>query len=76
MLVLHGSWLPERTRFYLWAERTEGEERRRGRKPAVPPHPFAAPAEALTAACRTLALDLSGIEKMDTAGAWLIGRLP
>lgn len=71
MLVLHGSWLPERTRFYLWAERTEEEERRRGRKPAVPPHPFAAPAEALIAACRALAFDLNALEPPANLEAWL-----
>lgn len=71
MLVLHGSWLPGRTRFCLWAEKPEVQARRRGRKAAVPPHPLAAPVEALTAACRALTLELSVLDPPETIEAWL-----
>lgn len=71
MLVLHGSWLPGRTRFCLWAERPAAEARRRGRKPAVPPHPLAVPLEALTAACRALSSDLNDLEPPANIEVWL-----
>ena len=71
MLVLHGSWIPGRTRFCLWAEIPQEEARRRGRKPAIPPHPFAAPVEALTTARRALFPALNELDPPETIEAWL-----
>ena len=71
MLVLHGSWIPGRTRFCLWAEIPQEEARRRGRKPAVPPHPFAAPVAALTTARRALFPALNELDPPETIEAWL-----
>jgi len=60
MLVLHGGWLlptqpGESGRFLLWAETSEEKQQRRGRKPRVLPHPFAAPLETVQQALSTLA---------------------
>ncbi len=60
MLVLHGSWLlptqpVESGRFLLWAETSEEKRRRRGRKPLILPHPFAAPLENVQQALAPLA---------------------
>ena len=71
MLVLHGSWIPGRTRFCLWAETPQEEARRRGRKAAISPHPFAAPIEALTTARRALFPALNELDPPETIEAWL-----
>jgi len=46
-LVFHGSWFEGR--FFLWAESATPAPKPRGRRPKLPPHPHAAPAEALRA---------------------------
>ncbi|MBM4463997.1 MAG: DEAD/DEAH box helicase [Chloroflexi bacterium] len=52
MLVLHGNWLlptqpTESGRFLLWAETSQAKLRKPRGRPQVPPHPFAAPPEAV-----------------------------
>jgi SNF2 family DNA or RNA helicase len=51
-LVLHGTWLEGY--FFLWGESSEAAPRRRGRQPRIPPHPRAAPPEALRAVVEAL----------------------
>jgi hypothetical protein len=51
-LILHGSW--HTGAFFVWAESSEPAPRRRGGKPRIPPHPYAAPPEALRTTLETL----------------------
>ncbi len=48
-LIGHGTWLLDQQRFFAWAE-SPTLTPLRGRKPKLPPHPFAASAEQLLAA--------------------------
>ena len=52
-LILHGSW--HTGAFFVWGESSEPAPRRRGGKPRTPPHPHAAPSEALRTTLETLA---------------------
>jgi SNF2 family DNA or RNA helicase len=63
--VLHGTWLAERERFFLWAE-TDDPPARRGRRPRQPPHPFQAPIARLRAA-----LDLPPDAEEAALSLWL-----
>ncbi|MCX6029855.1 MAG: DEAD/DEAH box helicase [Chloroflexi bacterium] len=71
MIVLHGSWIIEPSRFYFWAERSEPGPKRKGKKPPLPPHPFAAPAEELTPALKALFGEAFRPEALATVEAWL-----
>ncbi|UCC62103.1 MAG: DEAD/DEAH box helicase, partial [Anaerolineae bacterium] len=51
-LILHGSW--SAGAFFVWGESSEPSLRSRGRQPRIPPHPHAAPPEALQAALEEL----------------------
>ncbi|MFN2241585.1 MAG: hypothetical protein ACK2U2_04810, partial [Anaerolineae bacterium] len=51
-LILHGSWQTDA--FFVWGESSEPAPRRRGRRARIPPHPHAAPPEALRTALETL----------------------
>src|SRR5262245_8729493 len=46
-VILHGTWVPGASRFYLWAEQTPAAGKGRASKAARRPHPFAAPVDAL-----------------------------
>jgi len=52
-LILHGSW--HSGAFFVWGESSEPAPRPRGRKLHIPPHPQAAPLEALRTTLDTLA---------------------
>ena len=71
MIVLHGSWIIEPSRFYFWAERPAPGPKRKGKRPPLPPHPFAAPAEELTPALRALFGETFRPEALATVEAWL-----
>jgi hypothetical protein len=57
-LMLHGSW--HSNLFFVWGEASEPAPRPRGRKPRIPPHPHAAPPDALRATVARLAPHLDG----------------
>lgn len=52
-LILHGTWHLDA--FFVWGESSEPALRRSGRRARIPPHPHAAPWEALRTALGTLA---------------------
>jgi len=52
-VVVHGSWSADA--FFVWGESSEAAPRRRGRKPRIPPHPYAASADSLRAVLERLA---------------------
>jgi SNF2 family DNA or RNA helicase len=68
-IVVHGTWMPGTQTFFVWAE-TAAPRPHRGRRPAVPRHPFHEPPEFLLAAlARTIALPHS--VQSATATVWL-----
>lgn len=71
MLILHGSWIPDRGQFYFWAEHDRPVARRRGRKAAVTVHPAAATGAELAELLRALLPDAEAVGAPEVIEAWL-----
>ncbi|GAC1542708.1 MAG: DEAD/DEAH box helicase [Herpetosiphon sp.] len=73
--VLHGNWLPEIRRFFVWGETDAGG--RKGRQPKIPPHPFQTTEQALREQFMRLDVDPGALVE-HTQTLWLpsAGKLP